>query len=345
MVTHEDIWEIPVHKIVQTKSAPIGGILSMRHENRNEMNFRFLSSTLFTSLMLFVLSISLASPAFAKINKIILAEGDSPLAPSFRPNQRVPLFNGRNVVHIHGRRLKFVKKATFPPRGSHGLIIAKIMKKTSKVVRLEIFVPQIVQIGAGIVTLHFLAPGITNTFRYRVFKRGTVTSITADQTTANLTTRIRVTFNGAFFSASNIWNPRLNSWGPTSGPTSPLFRNVSRVDQNARRAVFDVTPARCGRLTITPFNIASGLSPVRDLRSDPASVLRRRRGYLSPRRRNITRNIIVRAAAGQTCPAEYRRPIPGSCPRNSLRTTNSGQPACQCIANGSYITAANPQCP
>ena len=161
-----------------------------------------------------------------------------------------------------------------------------------------------------------------NRLNYRIFRRGSVASIQVSRTTADLNDRIRVTFTGARFGRNTEWNSfSVRLFG---GTTSTLFTNPTRVGAATNgRAVFDVTPALCGRLPIFSLMLADRGSPDSGSFRDPENVLHGRRGYLNRRvimrRRgavvvpapapNPTAFVVVRAAAGQTCPARPRSQI------------------------------------
>ena len=261
---------------------------------RTGRNFRVGRSALSLgagSLMLTAVLLS-ASSVFAGIKYISLG---NPF-PTFTPTQRTALFHGRNQIRFHGTGVNLATKIRFPAR--HAMISAKIKKRKSKKLSVTVFVPLGTPLGSGRAALHY--PVGKSRFNYRIFRRGTVMSIRANRTTADLDDRVRVTFRGMFFGRNTTWN-----YVP-AGNNLRLFKNTRRVGNGTDgRVVFDVTPVVCGRFDISPWMLADAGSP--DTPGAIGGVMHTRRGYLGANNR-VKFRLTVRAAAGQRCP--YRPPPP-----------------------------------
>ncbi len=280
-----------------------------------------------------------SSPAFARIDKVVLgSQGFG--TPSFRSNQTTPLFFGKNTITIVGPRVRFALKLKFPR--IHAMVKARIIKRKKGMVRLRVTVPNSTPLAAGRATLYL--PAGRNRFTYRFFRRGRVTSIRVNgsgSVRVPLNQSIRVTFRGIFFGRTTGWN------------FTPLFTNPTLVGAATEgRVVFDVTPARRGCFKIYPYMLADRASPdfmaggtINPVR-DPGNVLHGRRGYLSGRRTTPSASVVVRAAAGQTCPARPPpRPIRGQCPPRSVRGVRNNQQVCLCTANQSIQAIRWGDCP
>ena len=178
------------------------------------------------SLMLTAVLLS-ASSVFAGIKYISLG---NPF-PTFTRNQRTPLFHGKNRIRFNGTGVNLATKIRFPAR--HAMISAKIEKRKRKKLTVMVFVPLGTPLGSGRAALHY--PVGKSRFNYRVFRRGTVMSIRANRTTADLDDRVRVTFRGMFFGRNTTWN-----YVP-AGNNLRLFKNTRRVGNGTDgRVVFDV---------------------------------------------------------------------------------------------------------